>query len=68
MTRLTPAYRRSENFRVLAVVVPELKFRNVQRHIFCADFVERADNAAFENRPEAFNRVGVNCADDVLLR
>ena len=64
---LTSAYRRSENIRVEAVVVAELKFRDVQRHIFGADFVERADHAALEDRPEAFNRVGVDRADDVLL-
>jgi hypothetical protein len=49
------------------MVVTELKFRNVQRHIFGADLVERADNAALEDRPEAFNRIGVHRADDVLL-
>ena len=49
-----------------AVVVTELKLGDVQRQIFFADLVKRADNAAFENRPEAFNRVGVNCANNVL--
>src|SRR6266550_7374250 len=28
--------------------------------------MERADHAAFEDRPETFNCVGVDCADDVL--
>src|SRR6266540_4961038 len=55
--------RRPENVRILAVIVAELKFRNIQRHIFAADFVERADDAALEDRPEAFDRVGMYGAD-----
>jgi hypothetical protein len=61
-------YRSIKHIRISAVVVAELKFRDVQRHIFVAHFVECADNAALEDRPEAFNRVRVNCADDVLVR
>jgi hypothetical protein len=57
---LASADRGSENI----VIVFQLKFRDVERHIFAADAVKCADNAAFENRPEAFNRVGVNRGDD----
>ena len=32
--------RRSENVRVLAIIIAELELGNVQRHIFAADFVE----------------------------
>src|SRR6266567_2337344 len=60
------ADRRSEDVRVLPVVVTELELGNVQRKIFLADLVEGADHAAFDDRPEAFNGVGVGCADDVL--
>src|SRR5438034_10986701 len=56
----------TEDVFVASVVIPELKLSDVERHIFGADFVEGADNAAFENRPEAFNRVRVDRADDVL--
>src|SRR5271155_1239830 len=63
---LAPADRRSENVWVHAVIVPELKLRDVQRQIFAADFVEVSDDAALEDAPKSFNRVGVNCADDVL--
>src|SRR5437762_364625 len=56
----------TEDVFVASVVIPELKLRDVERHIFGADLVEGADNAAFENRPEAFNRVGVDDAVDVL--
>jgi hypothetical protein len=60
-------YRRIKNVRVHAVVVTELKFRNVQRQVFGADFMERADNTALEDAPKAFNRVGMNCTNNILL-
>jgi hypothetical protein len=60
---LAPLNRSPENVRVIAIIISELKFRDVQRHIFCAHFVERADHAAFEDRPEALNRVGVDRTD-----
>jgi hypothetical protein len=37
-------YSRSEDIRILAVVVTELKFRDVRRHILLADAVERSDD------------------------
>jgi hypothetical protein len=52
--------RRAENVRIVPMVVAELKFCDVQRHVFGADLVERADDTALENRPEAFNRVGMD--------
>ena len=60
-------YRRPEHVGITTVVVAELKFSDVQSHIFRADLVERADYAALENAPEAFNRVGVDCADNVFV-
>jgi hypothetical protein len=54
---LAAADGRSENIGVHPIVVPELKFRDVQRHIFGTDFVEATYDAALEDRPEAFNRV-----------
>lgn len=59
--------RRAENVRIVPMVVTELKFRDVQRHILGTDLVEGAHDAALENAPKAFNRVGVNRADDVTL-
>src|ERR1700680_5154789 len=56
----------SENIRVRTIVVAKLKFRDVQRHIFLADFVERADNATLQDRPKSFNGICVNGADDIL--
>jgi hypothetical protein len=60
-------YRRPENIGVVAVIISELKLRDVQRHVLGADLVECADHAAFEDRPEAFNRVGVDRADNVFV-
>jgi hypothetical protein len=59
---LTSAYCRAENIGIKAVVIAELKLRDVQRHVFGAHFVERADYAVLEDRPEAFNRIVVNSA------
>jgi hypothetical protein len=57
---------RPENIRVLAIVVAELKFRDVQRHILFADLMKRADNTTFQDRPKTLNRVRVHRADHVL--
>ena len=62
-----PCYGFSKDIGVVPVVVAELEFGDVQRQIFAADLVEGADDAALEDRPEAFNRVRVDRADDVLL-
>ena len=59
-SRLTSANHRTKDIRIGAVVISELKFRDVQRHIFGRNFVEAANDAALEDRPETLNRVGVN--------
>jgi hypothetical protein len=64
---LTSFDRRSDNVVVKAIIVPELKLRNVERYAFPAYLVERADDAAFEDRPKALNRLSVNGTDDILL-
>jgi hypothetical protein len=64
---LAAADHRAEDVGIFAVIISELKLSDVQRHVFGADFVECADYAAFEDRPEAFNRVGVDRADNVLM-
>jgi hypothetical protein len=55
-----------KNISILAVIVSELELCNIERHIFAAHFVEGADRAALEDRPEAFNGLGMDCADDIL--
>jgi hypothetical protein len=64
--RLTSSDRLAEDVLIIAVVVAELEFGDVQRQILGADLVECADYAAFEDRPEALDRVRVDRADDVL--
>ncbi|VTZ48326.1 hypothetical protein MPC4_10276 [Methylocella tundrae] len=58
--------RLSEDVRVVAVVIAELKLGNIEMHVFTADLVEAADNAALENRPEAFDFLGMYRAYNVL--
>src|SRR6202166_1184832 len=61
-------YRHPENIGVVAVVVAELELGNVQRHVLGTDLMERADHATLEDRPEALNRVRVDCANNVFFR
>jgi hypothetical protein len=58
--------RRSENIRVLPVIVAELELGDIERHIFAAHFVECANDATLEDRPKTFDSLGVDCADDIL--
>jgi hypothetical protein len=63
---LAAADRRAKNVGIEAVVIAELKLRDIQRHVFRADFMERANHAALEDGPEAFNRVCVDRTNNVL--
>jgi hypothetical protein len=56
----------SENVVVISIVVSELKLSDVQMQIFLADLVVGSHDAALEDRPETFNRIGVNRTNDVL--
>jgi hypothetical protein len=64
---LAPFNCRSENVRVVPIVVAELKFRDIQRHIFGAHLVECANHTAFENRPKALDCIRVNRTNNVTL-
>jgi hypothetical protein len=55
-----------EDVRVLPVIIAELELGDIERYILPAHFVERADDAALKNRPEAFDGLSVDCADNVL--
>jgi hypothetical protein len=55
-----------ENVRVFPIIITELELGNIERQILLADFVERADPAAFEDGPEAFDGLCVNRTDDIL--
>lgn len=60
--------RLAEDIGVDAIVIAKLKFSDVQRQIFGAYFMEGADHAALEDRPEAFDRVCVDRPHNVLPR
>ena len=60
-------YSRTKYIDVLSIVIAELKFRDVQRHVFGADLVERADHAALNQRPETLNRMRMDGTDNVFL-
>ncbi len=62
-----PFNSRSENVRILPVIVAELKLRDVQRYVLAADLVEASHDPALEDRPETFNRVRVDRADHVTM-
>ena len=66
MMMLAPIDRRSEDVRVPPIVISELELCNIERHIFAAHFVEGADDAALEDRPEAFDGLSMDRADDIL--
>jgi hypothetical protein len=63
---LTSANGSAEDIRVFPVIVAELELCDVQRQILFADFVETTHDAALEDRPEALDGVGVNCANNML--
>jgi hypothetical protein len=46
-----PCYSCAENIRIVPVLIPEFEYRDIERQVFAADFVERA-SAAFVERPE----------------
>jgi hypothetical protein len=60
-------YRGPEDIGVVAVCCSGTEiWQRKAACIFFAHLVERAAHAAFEDRPEAFNRVGVNRTNDIF--
>jgi hypothetical protein len=59
-------YRRTKNIFIVPIVVSVLKLSDVERHVFAADFVEGSHDAALKDRPETFNRIGVDRADNIF--
>src|SRR5437016_7511175 len=64
--KLAIPHRCSENVSVVSVIIPELKFSDVQMHVLAAHLMECADNAALEDRPETLNRLSVDRANYIL--
>jgi hypothetical protein len=59
-------YHRLEYIRILPVIVPELKLRQIQRQIFLAHLVIRANDAAFEQAPKRIQIRGMNIAAHIF--
>ena len=57
----------SENMGVVPIVVPPFQFFKVAVQMLHAHLVERSDDAPLEQRPDAFDAVGINVAQDPLL-
>src|SRR5205809_6605999 len=60
-------YRDPENVGVLAVIMPELEFREVERQVATGDVVVGADDTALEQRPEGIEVGRVDHAAHVLV-
>jgi hypothetical protein len=54
-----PCYGLAEDVLVVPMVVAPFEFRHLERQIFRAGVVERADDAALQQRPEAIDRADV---------
>ena len=67
MTKSASGDRRTENIRILAMIISERELSDIQRQVFVTHLVERTDDAAFKQRPKTFNRIGVNGTDYILL-
>jgi hypothetical protein len=59
--------RRSENVVVKAVIIAELKLRDIEMKVLFVDVVEGADDPALEDAPKALNRLSVYRADDIPM-
>ena len=58
--------RRTEDAGIGPVVVPEFKLVNVQLKMLLADHMERVDDEALHDEPEALDGVGVNRTSNIL--
>ena len=58
--------RRSEDVRILPIVVAELEFSDVEWQILFADLMEASHDTALNQRPETLDCLCVNRADDVM--
>jgi hypothetical protein len=63
---LASANRHSKNVCVFAVIIVELELGNIQWMVLFADLMEASDDTAFDDRPKTFNRICVDCDDNVL--
>ena len=64
---MTCPYCCPKNVRITAIIIAELEFGNIERHIFAAYLVERTNDTAFDDGPKAFDGLSMNGTDDILL-
>ena len=62
---LERTHRRAEDVVIQAVVIPELELCDVEREILGRHLMEGSDHAALHQRPEAFDGLRVDGADNV---
>ena len=67
VTTSAARYDQIEGVGIAPVVVPELEFIDVEWHVSFRHLVIGADDPALNQRPEAFDALGVNRADNVLI-
>jgi len=61
-----PRYGSAKDVRVLPVVIPELRFCDIERQILSRHLVVAAHDRSLQQRPETINCLSVNCTRDVL--
>lgn len=61
-----PSYGFPEDVGVIPVIIAERELCDVERQILRADFVERAHDAALQQRPKAVDRAGVDGTDNIF--
>ena len=66
IARSASCYGCAKYILVEPVVVPELKFRHIEGQIFLADLMKRPDHTTLEDRPKAFDGIGMHGTDDIL--
>jgi hypothetical protein len=65
--QLTSLNRGSENVLIMPIIIAELELSNIEMQVLFADLVEVSHDAAFDQRPEAFDGLSVDGAYNVLL-
>jgi hypothetical protein len=64
--QLTSSKGFPKNIRIQAIIIAELKLGHIERQVLATHFVIGSDDAALNQAPKTFNRVCVNCANDIL--
>ena len=60
-------YETPEHILILAMVMAERKLSQIERQILAAHLMKVADHTALEQRPERFNRIGMDVPAHVFL-